>query len=406
MSSDPDLLVAGILSFADRDGVAALGICGTEELTTAREVIVNRKDRGLHGGMEFTFRNPSRSADPRSALPSAESAIVVAQSYTPARPVDRSSPDNFAPVDASHGGEKVAAEVAAYAAVDAYGALRETLGEIAALLKREGYKATAVADSNALIDRAIAFRAGIGWFGKNTNILVPGVGSWVVLGSVLTDAVLPATSQSPVGDGCGRCTRCITACPTGAIVAPGELDASRCLSWLLQVKGSFPREFREALGVRIYGCDDCQAFCPPNRGAPSVQAGASATGASLEIEWLLEVADSELMETVGDWYVPDRDPRYVRRNALVALGNSGIPSDRSRALLERWLDCGDEMLVEHAAWAARRLGEDDLLEGPRRSTLSGVMNEMSQAPPEPLRPRQAVTGNTAGVSVGLRHGRD
>lgn len=366
-----DPLRVEILGFVDRDGVAAIGICGTEELSEARSTIIDRKARGLHGGMEFTYRNPQRSSDPRSALPSAVSAIVVAQSYPPAERAAEGVGSREEGREGAHEREeahgKAMATVAAYAAADAYESLRQTLGDLVDLLAASGHRATAVADSNALVDRAIAHRAGIGWFGKNTNILVPGVGSWVVLGTVLTDLSLRPTAAAPVEDGCGRCTRCITACPTGAIVAPGELDASRCLSWLLQTEGSFPPEFREALGTRIYGCDDCQVFCPPNRSAPDVEVPESPTGAQLEIEWLLDCSDAELVETVGAWYIPKRDPRYVRRNALVALGNSGVLHERSRRLLQRWLDCGDEMLAEHATWAAQRLGAHDLVENAERA---------------------------------------
>ena len=126
-----------------------------------------------------------------------------------------------------------------------------------------GWRARVVADDNALVDRAAAERAGLGWFGKNSNILLPGAGSWFLLGSVVTDAPLP--TAAPVGDGCGSCRRCLSACPTGALVGPGVLDARRCLAWLLQATGVFPFEFRVALEGRIYGCDDCQDVCPANR---------------------------------------------------------------------------------------------------------------------------------------------
>src|ERR1019366_2825144 len=118
-----------------------------------------------------------------------------------------------------------------------------------------GWRATVVCDDNALVDRAAAHRAGLGWFGKNSLILLPGLGSWFVLGTVVTDAPLPAVDPSeapPHGDGCRTCSRCLTGCPTGALVAPGVLDARRCLAWLVQEPGSFPEEYRQALGGRIY----------------------------------------------------------------------------------------------------------------------------------------------------------
>jgi len=117
-----------------------------------------------------------------------------------------------------------------------------------------------VADDNALVDREAAYRAGLGWYGKNTNLLLPGKGSWYLLGSVVTDAPLPA--GRPMADGCGTCSRCLPACPTGAFIRPGVLDARRCLAWLVQAPGVFPAELRVALADRIYGGDSCQEVCP------------------------------------------------------------------------------------------------------------------------------------------------
>src|SRR5690606_20411219 len=110
--------------------------------------------------------------------------------------------------------------------------------------------------------REVAYLGGLGWFGKNANILMPGAGSFFVLGSVVTTAEYPVAT--PLADGCGSCRRCIDGCPTGAIVAPGVVDANRCLAWLVQRPGTFPVEYREALGDRLYGCDDCQTVCPPS----------------------------------------------------------------------------------------------------------------------------------------------
>src|SRR5207237_9752457 len=154
--------------------------------------------------------------------------------------------------------------VARDARSDHYGALRAASGVLADELRAEGWKARVLCDDNALVDREAAFRAGLGWYGKNTNLLLPGRGSWFVLGSVVTDAPLEA-SATPVADGCGSCQRCLPACPTGALVAPGVLDARRCLAHLVQAPGSFPVELRAALGDRLYGCDDCQDACPEDQ---------------------------------------------------------------------------------------------------------------------------------------------
>ena len=156
-----------------------------------------------------------------------------------------------------------AGRVARFARGNPYAGLRAALDAVADRLRVDGHRARVLMDDNALVDRAAAHRAGLGWWGKNTNLLLPEGGSWYLLGSVLTDLALAPTGAA-VPDGCGSCRRCLDACPTGAL-EPGVLDARRCLTWLLQARGPFPRAFRNALGDRIYGCDDCQVVCPPGR---------------------------------------------------------------------------------------------------------------------------------------------
>jgi epoxyqueuosine reductase len=254
--------------------------------------------------------------------------------------------------------------VARYAWEDHYTPLRSALTVVARELEAAGWRCRVVADDNALVDREAAFRAGIGWYGKNANLLLPGRGSWFVLGSVVTDAPL-ATRSRPLADGCGGCTRCIDGCPTGAIVAPGVVDARRCLAWLLQMEGPFPRDHRVALGDRLYGCDDCQEVCPPNNRVDRIEpASESAPGAQPVVDLLdlLAASDDDLMTRYGRWYVPRREARYLRRNALVVLGNVADPRDPAVvATLCRALVDADPLVRAHSVWAARRLGRSDLL---------------------------------------------
>jgi epoxyqueuosine reductase len=254
----------------------------------------------------------------------------------------------------------LAGRIARYAWDDHYAHLKSGLKAVAAVLKAHGWRARVLADDNAMVDRAAAHRAGIGWWGKNANLLLPGRGSWYVLGCVVTDAPVPPTSTT-VDDQCGGCRRCLDGCPTGAITAPGVVDARRCLSWLLQAEGSFPLEHRVELGDRIYGCDECQEVCPPNRRAiERPPTGQEAPWAGL-VE-LLDPDDQVVLARAGRWYIPKRDVRYVRRNALVVLGNVGDPADPVVVeLLDRHLAHEDPLLRGHAVWAARRLGREDLL---------------------------------------------
>jgi epoxyqueuosine reductase len=333
-------------------GVHRLGVAPAAPLLRARRALVERKAAGLHAGMRFTYKNPVRSTDPTALVRGARSVVVGARSYHHVDP---------APPGGAQG------RVARYARRDAYGPLREGLRAVADRLRSAGHRAVVFADDNALVDREVAYLAGIGWFGKNTNLLLPGSGSWYVLGSVVTDAALPLAA--PIADGCGACRRCIDGCPTGAIVAPGVVDARRCLAWLVQQPGEIPEHYREAMGDRIYGCDDCQEVCPPNRRLPAPDGSAGQGGAPVPGEapvpadaaWvdllgLLSATDAELLARHGRWYIADRDPRWLRRNALVALGNVGDPDDAAvRDAVHRYATGPDDLLAAHARWAASRL---------------------------------------------------
>jgi epoxyqueuosine reductase len=328
-------------------GLDVVEVATAEPFVEVRQTLERRKAEGLHGGMAFTYRQPAKSTDPAVALRDARALVVGARSYL----VDE---HDAAPGDGPVG------RVARYAWEDHYAALKDGLKAIAGVLKAEGWRARVLADDNAMVDRAAAHRAGIGWWGKNANLLVPGLGSWYVLGSVVTDAPVPA-SASPIEDRCGACTRCLDGCPTGAITAPGVVDARLCLSWLLQAEGVFPADLRVALGDRIYGCDECQEVCPPNRRAP-VRAASGAETPWVHLLALLDGDDASVLARAERWYIPKRELRYVRRNALVVLGNvgEGQAPDVVEAL-DRHLRHEDPLLRAHAVWAARRLGREDLL---------------------------------------------
>lgn len=400
-------LAARIRAEAEKSGFAAVGFAGAGPLSEAREILEQRKAAGLAAGMQFTYRNPARSTDPRRALPGAESIVVCAWSYPPPQERDSSG----AAAGLGQPPARPQGRVAAYATGDHYGALRAALGGLASVVEAEGWATRVLCDDNALVDRAAAQRAGLGWFGKNCNLLLPGRGSWFVLGSVLTDAPLPRSV--PVEPGCGPCRRCLVSCPTGALVGPGVLDARKCLAWLVQAPGVFPRQYRAAVGDRIYGCDDCQEVCPPNRAQSRAQdrrhggdgrpaPGGCAHGAdrpasphhgpTVDLLDLLGATDEQLLVTYGRWYVPRREPRYLRRNALIALGNlghqgqAGGPSGDAAAMVARYLAGPDELLRAHAVWAAYRAGWPALVRqhldiGAETSAL--VLEELAMAPDGP-----------------------
>ena len=360
-------------------GLDVVAATSAEPFADARAVLEERRAAGLNGTMQFTYRRPERSTSPERTLPGVRTLIAAAASYHRDPPP---RPEGQGPV----------ARVARYVWDDDQDRLITGLQAMADVLVAGGHRACVVTDQNHLVDRPVAARAGLGWFGKNANLLLPGRGSWFLLGTVLTDADLAdAPRADPVADGCGTCERCIPACPTGAIVAPGTVDARRCLSWSLQVTGSFPRDQRVALGDRLYGCDDCQEVCPPNR---REQRRALPGGRGVPVPFgrrdrawvpvfeLLASTDDELMDRHGRWYIPNRDPRYLRRNALVVLGNIGDGADpQVRAVLRSALADADPLLRAHAVWSARRLGCDDLLVELTRDPDPDVQAELAAPVP-------------------------
>lgn len=335
--------LAELRAVAAGHGIEHVGVAPADVLTRARGALHERKAAGLHGGMSFTYRNPDRSSDPQRALAGARSVVVAARSYLAAEEPRRP--------------EGAVARVARYAWVDHYEPLRVGLRAMARRLREAGERAAPFADDNSMVDREIAHRAGLGWFGKNANLLLPGAGSWFVLGSVVTTAELPV--DEPVADGCGPCRRCVDACPTGAIVAPGVVDANRCLAWVLQRPGSIEPSLRPAVGDRIYGCDDCQEVCPPtvHLGRRHERPLDTDAEAWVDVLDLLAADDATLLARHGRWYIAERDPRWLRRNALVVLGNTADPADeRVVATLARYRGHDDPILAEHARWASDRLG--------------------------------------------------
>jgi len=352
----PSRLADEVRRIGRQAGLDAVGICDARPFDDTRRELESRKALGWSAGMQFTYRNPRRSTDPEATLPGATAILVGARRY------DR-QPRNSDPT----GDQGVNGRVAMYSWVDHYAPLRTALHAVADHLIADGWRARVLADDNALVDRAAAVRAGIGWYGKNSNVLLPGAGSWFVLGSVITDAPLATAvpSMQAAPNGCGSCQRCQVACPTGALVDAGKLDANRCLAWLLQAPGIFPRQYRVALGDRLYGCDDCQTVCPINhlaaRHDPPTEAEPGAQP-SVDVLDLLSGDDEHLMAQVGRWYIPGREARYVRRNALIVLGNTGHPySPAVVSALVRALADGDPIVRGHAVWAAARLGRQDLL---------------------------------------------
>ncbi|HEX2420252.1 MAG TPA: tRNA epoxyqueuosine(34) reductase QueG [Acidimicrobiia bacterium] len=315
-------------------GLDLFGVTSADEFAEVHGNLIARRNSGRAAGLGFTYRDPKTATTPRDSFPWAMSLLVGARTYLPV---------------AGSPGPGAGGRIARVAVDDAYQPLRLALEKLAAGLRREGYLAEVLCDDNRLVDRAAAVRAGLGWWGKNTMVLAPRFGPWLLFGSVVTSAVLEP--DQPMGRDCGSCEACLPACPTGALVAPGILDARRCLAAWAQAPGSIPVEFRRAMGDRLYGCDDCIEACPP--GHRLLERSAPPRG-RVDLKWVLWAADSELLSRFGHWFIPDRDPSIIRRNALIGAGNSG---DRSMVpVVAHYVGHQDPNLAEHAIWALATLG--------------------------------------------------
>jgi epoxyqueuosine reductase len=316
-------------------GIDVVGATPASAYGETEAHIAQRRARGLFADMRFTMAQPETSCHPETVLPNARTVVSAAHCYWYEEP----------PLAPGEG------RLPRYTWYDGYGALRRQLDELG---RRLGGAYRVLVDENQHVDREAAARSGVGFYGKNTMLITRRHGSWVVLGTLVTDVEIEPTPTLELD--CGSCTLCVDACPTGALDEPGTLDATRCLSYWTQAPAAIPMEYRSDLGAQVYGCDICQDVCPWNRGVEKRRAG-SELPADAEphvslVDWLTREGD-ELRRTYGRLYVPRNDPRYLRRNALVALGNTGASDAAAHVAPFRGGD--DPLLREHAEWAAEQL---------------------------------------------------
>jgi epoxyqueuosine reductase len=322
---------------AEELGIDVIGATPATSYDTTEAHIVERRAQGLFADLRFTMAQPEVSCHPETLLAGARTVVSAALCYYALGPEP-------APGEG---------RMPRYTWRDAYAELGEKLD---ALGSRLGADYRVLVDANQHVDREAAARSGVGFYGKNTMLITRRHGSWVVLGTLVTTAELESTPQLALD--CGACRLCIDACPTNALDEPGTLDANRCLSYWTQSKHSIPEPYREALEDRVYGCDICQDVCPWNRGIEKRRAEDEATQdaeATISLVDWLEADDADLRVRYERLFVHRNDPRYLRRNALVAAGNNGTPEDRG--LVERYVRSDDPLLREHAEWALTRLAE-------------------------------------------------
>jgi len=297
------MTAAELEQLAGELGIDVVGASPAAPYESTERDIRERSERGLFADMRFTMAQPEVSCHPEKLLTNARTVVSAALCYYAEEP-------ERAP---RHG------RLPRYTWYDAYAELREKLDQLG---RRLGGGYRVLVDENQHVDREAAARSGVGFYGKNTLLITRRFGSWVVLGTLVTDLELETTA--PLGLDCGSCALCIEACPTGALDEPGTLDATKCLSYWTQSAHEAPEPYREALEAQVYGCDICQDVCPWNRGIERRRAGdpvpAGAEPHVDLVEWI-ESEPTELRERYARLYVPRNDGHFLQRNARIALAN-------------------------------------------------------------------------------------
>jgi epoxyqueuosine reductase len=343
----------------DATGIAAVPAPGSPEDQAERGRFVDWVDAGRAGEMEYLKRRDEAGSLVRSslrvALPWARSVIVCAANYNSAEPRSTDpAPDGTGWI------ARYAWTGSGGRPSDYHKVLLRKLGNLRDRLAEDmgSFESRCFVDTGPVVERVYARYAGIGWVGKNTCILNQQLGSWLFLGVIVTSLELREDQLTlPAADRCGSCTRCIDACPTSALTAPRQMDATRCIAYLtIEKRGEIPEELREGMGRQVFGCDICQDVCPWNRRAPASADPDLAPRKPLvnpALDWLAQMDEAEF----GRWFngSPVRRAKWggLRRNLAIAMGNSG--QQRFLPILGQWSADTDPVVADAARWAIQSL---------------------------------------------------
>lgn len=335
-----------MLEAAPSLGIDKIGIASADPFVSLKQILLKHRELGRESGFEEP--DIEKRTNPALLFENPQSIIAIAIAY-PSKLKD--------PPKSEPGARRGIMSRSAWGD-DYHKVLRDRLAKLEAWLRERvpDLRVESMVDTGALSDRAVAERAGIGWSAKNCSILSPELGSWIYLGEMITN--VPFEPDEPITESCGSCTKCIDACPTDALVGPGQLNSSRCISYVTQTKGMVSDELMRKIGNRLYGCDTCQTVCPVNRGKnwtnqPELQPDTELVKPLLVP--LLTIGNKEFQARYGRTSSAWRGKKPIQRNAVIALGNfkeaSAVP-DLIRVLEQDTRP----VLRGTAAWALARIG--------------------------------------------------
>ncbi|MCH5585737.1 tRNA epoxyqueuosine(34) reductase QueG [Shimazuella sp. AN120528] len=334
---------------AQQLGIDKIGFASADPFLELKERLREQQERGFSSG--FEEKDIELRTHPEKLMPMVKTIIAIAIAY----PAKLSNPPK-----STHGNYRGIFCRASWG-TDYHQVLKQKLDDLAVYLHSLIPNATiqSMVDTGALSDRAVAERAGIGWSGKNTSIITEEFGSWVYLGEMLVDVYIPP--DEPIEDGCGECTLCMTACPTGALVEPGRLDAQSCIAYLTQTKAMIPEKYRDKIGNRLYGCDTCQTVCPKNRKRYfDHQQALKPDGEKVKplLKPLLKLSNRQFKEQYGSMSGSWRGKNPIQRNAIIALAHfkdkSAIPQLASMLQQD-----ARPMIRGMIAWALGKIGGEE-----------------------------------------------
>ncbi|WP_336637066.1 tRNA epoxyqueuosine(34) reductase QueG [Lysinibacillus fusiformis] len=336
------------VAYAISIGVDKIGFTTAAPFTELKNRLRRQQELGYQSGFEES--DIEKRTEPLQLLNEAESIVSIAVAY----------PSRMQNAPIGKKGARRGIFCRASWGVDYHTAIRERLKLLSAWLEErvEGVRIESMVDTGALVDRAVAERAGIGWSGKNCSIITPEFGSYVYLGELITN--IPFSPDKPMEDECGECRLCLDVCPTGALIQGGQLDAQRCIAFLTQTKGTLPDEFRSHIGNRLYGCDTCQTVCPKNKGKINWIHEEFMPDPELAkplLTPLLTISNREFKEKFGHVSGSWRGKKPIQRNAILALAHfkeeAAIPD------LINLLKNDDRPVIRGtSAWALGKIGGD------------------------------------------------